>query len=158
MLEKHAPGEAGISVLWQHPNRCWQVPATQASRAPQSLSVVQQPGIGVCPHVPFAGLHVPVLHGSAGQTTGVDSQSPVAGLHAETVHASGATQTFCCVSQVWLVRLQVATVQRLGAVQSASSSQHPGIGAPTHCPLAVQASGPVQTCWSLHDAPALATF
>ena len=145
-------------LLWQHPTTGWQPPETQASTLVQSLSDVQQPAIGVCTHAPLDGLHVAVLHGSAGQTTGVDSQSPVAGLHAETVHASGATQTFCCVSQVWLVRLQVATVQRLGAVQSASSSQHPGIGAPTHCPLAVQASGPVQTCWSLHDAPALATF
>ena len=45
-----------------------------------------------------------------------------------------------------------------GAVQSASRSQQKGIGGPTHCPLAVQTSGPVQTRPSLQDAPVFAMF
>jgi hypothetical protein len=82
------------TLLWQHPARGSQLPETQTSTFVQSSSDVQQPAIGVCPHAPFVGLHAAVLHGSAGQITGVDSQPPVVGLHAETVHASGATQTF----------------------------------------------------------------
>ena len=145
-------------LLWQHPTTGWQPPETQASTLVQSLSDVQQPAIGVCTHAPLVGSQAAVLHGSAGQLTGVDSQSPVVGLHAETVQRSGATQTFCCVSHAWVVRLQAAIVHRLGAVQSASSSQHPEIGGPTHWPLAVQASGPVQTRWSSQDAPVFGTF
>jgi hypothetical protein len=145
-------------VLWQHPVWGWHIPDTQTSTLVQSLSEVQHPVIGVCTHVPFVGSHCAVLQGFAGQITGVDSQSPVVGLHAETVHRSGGTHTFCCVWQVWVPRLHVAIVHRLGAVQSASSSQHPGIGGPTHCPLAVQASGPVQTRWSSQAAPVLGTF
>jgi hypothetical protein len=145
-------------LLWQHPVTGWQLLFTQVSTFVQSLSDVQQPAIGVCTHEPVDGLQAAVLHGLAGQLTGVSSHPPVAGLHAETVHWSGATQTFWCASHVWVERLQEAIVHRLGAVQSASASQHPGIGAPEHWPLAVHASGPVQTCWSSHDTPAFATF
>ena len=145
-------------LLRQHPVTGWQLPATHDSTLVQSLSDVQQPATGVWTHAPVDGSQAAVLHGSAGQLTGVSSQLPVPGLQAETVHRSGATQAFWCVSHVWLVRLQAAVVHRLGAVQSAFSSQHPGIGGPAHWPLAVQASGPVQTRWSSQDAPVFGTF
>jgi hypothetical protein len=144
----HTSGVPG----WQFPVAVSQVSAPlQTSPSSQSLSALQQRGMGWCWH-PSWGSQLSAVHTTpSSQLSGVPlTQLPVAGsqvsVPSQTLPLSQFLRTW---SQVWVATSQWSVVQALLSSQSASVLQQPAIGLKEHAPVAWSQLSTVQTSLSL---------